>query len=395
MTLSKTTIDLRSSRFDTDKFGYIRELRERDFHAPIEGGHVFFNVEEAVWVLKCGDFRFDFFQIDPVQSPYLAASIENELLNMHGRPHERLKLIVLQALRDQIVEGLQERLKAIVQGLIDAMPDTGVIDFCADFADPFPAQVLGPMFGIPYGDIDGFDTWIRIGGRKVDALQSGDGLEAVEAANRNMHNYLRTMLAHRRAAPGPDVFSELMGAEIDGQRLSDRELLSLAGELASAGVDTTRAQLPLVLLTLIQHPEQMAKLVAAPDLAARAMEEGMRFAPLPWCLPHRALRDVTHKGLNVKKGDLAMVMIPAVNRDPAVIERPDEFDITRPRTRNFSFGYGMHSCPGTQLARMEMTIALQEFVTQVEVIDLVEAPQRDPVQKGETPTKMVLRIRKR
>lgn len=388
-------VDLRGAVFREDKYGEIERLRAQGWHAPINGGHVFFNQDEAVWVLKCEDFAFNFFQIDESASPYLAASIDHELLNMHGEAHGRLQKIVLKALRDQVVEGLQNRIREIVNALIDAFPDEGEVEFCADFANPFPAHVLGPMFGIPYADIDGFDDWIRIGGRKVDALQSGDGIEAVEEAVRNMHGYLRGMLAERRGNLGSDIFSELIEAEIDGDRLSDTELLSLAGEFASAGVDTTRNQLPLVLEQLLLHPDQMDRLRANPSLVMNAVEEGMRIAPLPWCLPHRALRDVTRNGLTVKEGELAMVMIPAVNRDPAHWQRPDMFDITRPRQRNFSFGYGMHACPGSHLARMEMSIALAELIRRLEVIELVDIPERDPVQKGEAPVRMILKMKKR
>ncbi len=388
-------VDLRSPRFAEDKFGNIEELRAQNYYGRVDGGYVFFNQAEAVHVLRCEDFRFDFFQIDKEQSPYLAASIEHELLNMHGAPHARLQKIVLKALRDQIIDTLRGRIREIVNDLIDALPNDGDIEFTAAFSDPFPARVLGPMFGIPYDQVEGFDEWIRIGGRKVDALQSGDGIEAVEQANRNMHTYLRAMLAERRDALGSDIFSELIAAEIDGDRLSETELVSLAGELASAGVDTTRAQLPLIVYALLKHPEQMAALRADPSLSIRAVDEAMRISPLPWALPHRATHDSTWKDISFKEGDLAMVLIPAVNRDPSVYERPNDFDITRPRQRNYSFGYGMHSCPGSQLARMEMSLALEGLLGRLDEIQLIEEPKRDPVQKGEAPIEMRLRIRKR
>lgn len=388
------TIDLRSADFEADKYGEIERLRDNGFYAHVDGGHVFFNQDEALWVLRCEDFRFDFFQIDRTASPYLADSIEYELLNMHGQPHARLQKAVIRVLREQVVEGLTDRVRSIADDLIDAFPAEGRVDFCAAFADPLPARVLGPMFDIAYAEVEGFDEWIRIGGRKVDALQSGQGIKEVEAAVRNMHGFLRGLIEARRKAPGDDLFSELIAVEIEGQRLSDRELTGLASELASAGVDTTRSQLPLILEQLLRHPDQMAQLRADPGLAMGAVEEGMRFAPLPWALPHRALRDVTHKGLDIRKGDLAMVMIPAVNRDPAAWDRPHEFDITRPRQRNFSFGYGMHSCPGSHLARMEMAVALQALMAQLDDIQIAEIAARDPIQKGAAPTEFYLNVKK-
>lgn len=393
--MQRDIVDLKGSQFEDNKYPAIEALRAQDFYAPVDGGYVFLNAEEARWVFKCVDFRFDFFQIDRAASQYLADSIENELLNMHGKPHERLKRIVMSALKDKIVDGLKDRIRSIARSLIAKMPDEGAVDLCTEFADPFPAEVLGPMFDIPYSDISGLNDWIRIGGRKVDALQSGDGIEAVEQANRNMHAYLKGLLEERRKKPGDDIFSALMEAEIDGERLTDRELLALAGELASAGVDTTRSQLPLILADLLSHRAQLNTLENDPSLASQAVEEGMRYSPLPWALPHRALRDLKWKGLHIKQGDLAMVLVPAANRDPKEVDAPNTFDITRPRQRNFSFGYGMHACPGAHLARMEMEIALKEITSQLELISFAEEPVRDPHTKGSAPRHLKVQIRKR
>ena len=387
-------IDLRDPRFETDKYAYIEELRTQGFWARTADGYVVFNQREAEWVFACEDFRFHFFQIDPEQSPYLSKAIEHELLNMHGAAHGRLRRLVSQALRDRILEDLRARVTAIVDDLIDAMPDHGVVDFCADFCDPLPARVLGPMYGIPYEDVDGLNDWIRVGGRKVDALLSGDGIDVVEAANRNLHDYLRDLLAARRAAPGEDLFSALMLADLDGDRLGEDELVYLAGEMAAAGVDTTRAQLPLILFELLVAPSQLALLQQDPGLALRAVDEGMRFAPLPWAIPHQATRDVTWHGLSLKAGDLVQVMVPAANRDPAAMADPNRFDMTRDRVRHFGFGHGLHGCPGAQIARMEMSIALRRLVERISSFKLVAEPERDAVQKGGGPLVLQVEIQK-
>ncbi|MEM7268061.1 MAG: cytochrome P450 [Pseudomonadota bacterium] len=383
-------ISLRDPAFDADKYGEIERLRTQSYYARIEGGVVFFNQEDCFHVLRCRDFRFSFFQIAEARSPYLAEAIKHELLNMHGGPHERLQKLVLAALRDKIVDELRARITAIVDDLIDEM-GTGDVDFCAAFADPLPARILGPMFDIPYEDTAGLNDWIKVGGRKVDALQSGVGLEEVETANRNMHDYFRGQVRARRGRGGEDVFSQLMTAEIDGDRLSEDELVYLTSELGSAGVDTTRSQLPLILHTLLTHPTELGKLRSDPSLARAAVDEGMRFAPLPWCLPHAALSDHTYKDIEFREGDLAMTMVPAANRDPAAMEAPQTFDITRKRVRNFSFGYGMHACPGAQLARLEMAIALERLTARLSM-ELVGEPPREPVQKGSTPKELRIRI---
>lgn len=391
--MSELNIDLNDPRFSKDKYGYIEELRRQNFYAKTSEGIVFFNQEDVAYVMKCEDFAFSFFQIDQEASPYLANAIKYELLNQHAEAHTRLRNLVAPALRDRVLSGLRADITAVVNRLIDEMPDNGSIDFCADFAEPLPARVLGPMFNIPYEETDGLNEWIKIGGRKIDALQAGDGIAQVEQANRNLHNYLRALITTRRNNPGSDIISELLVAEINGDRLSEDELVYLASELAAAGVDTTRSQLPLILHALFQAPSEFAKLSEKPSLALRAVDECMRFAPLPWTLPHKAVRDLTYKGINFQTGDIALVHIPAANRDPSVIENPNTLDITRDRVRSFSFGSGMHACPGAQLARMEMSIALETLFSQAKTIKLQHQPEAfEPIRKGASPKSLIVHL---
>ena len=195
--------------------------------------------------------------------------------------HARLARLVKQALRDRLLEDMRTDITRIVEELIAAFPSEGTLDFCAAFADPLPAHVVGPMFGVPYTSVKDFNDWIRIGGRKIDALQTGVGIAEVESANRKMHDYLRDLLAERRQAPGDDLFSELMLADIDGDVLTEDELVYLATELASAGVDTTRAQLPLILHALLTHPDEMQKLRTDPSLPCAPSTKGCDLRPCP------------------------------------------------------------------------------------------------------------------
>ena len=388
-------VDLNDPRFQQDRYAAIEELRAANFFArTLDGAVVFFNQEDAIEVLRCVDFRFAFNQIDEQRSPYLAKAIQHELLNMHGEEHERLSALLKRALRDRVFEDMRAKIETIVDGLVDDMPDAGEIEFCSGFADPLPARVLGPMFGIPYDKVDGLNDWIKVGGRKTDALQSGVGIDLVEDANRNLHTYLRGLLQQRRENLGDDLLSELIMVEIDGDRMSEDELVYLCGELAAAGVDTTRVQLPLILNALIDHPDQFAKLRDDPKLALRTVDEGMRFAPLPWVLPHSATRDFTYRDIDFKIGDIAFVMVPAANRDPAVTTDANKFDITRDRVRHFAFGSGMHGCPGAQLARMEMSIALQALAQRFKSIERADAPKWEPGNVGRTLDELRLVVRK-
>ena len=390
--MAEPVIGLRDPAFLADRHGTIEGLRARAAYARTpEGGVIFLNQDDCAEVLACRNFRFAFNLIDTDRSPYLATAIENELLNMHGARHDRLSRLLKTALRERVFDGMSLAIEQIVDGLIDAMPGSGEIEFCDAFANPLPARILGPMFGIPYDTTEGLGDWIRVGGRKVDALQSGVDIAEVEEANRNIHGFLRDLIRERRKAPGDDMLSELIAAEIDGDRMTEDELVYLGSELASAGVDTTRAQLPLIMLDLMVFADEQAKLRADPGLSLRAVDEGMRFSPLPWALPHAATRDHDHKGIAFREGDLAFVLVPAANRDPAVVPDPHVFRIDRDRVRNFSFGWGMHACPGSQLARMEMAASLRALFTRVARFDLAGSVW-EPGAEGRTLRSLRLEI---
>ena len=389
------TVALNSPKFSEDKYGFIEELRAESFYARApDGGVIFFNQDDVKEVFRCKDFRFTFNLINESASPYLANAIQHELLNMHGDRHTRLSRLVKMALRDRIIEGMREAITDIADDLVSVFPESGEVEFCSQFADPLPTRVLGPMFDVPYEGAKGLNEWIKIGGRKIDALQSGVGIKEVEAANRSIHGYLRDLLSARRDEPGEDLFSELIQAEVDGDQMTEDEIVYLSGELASAGVDTTRTQLPLIIHALLTHPEELQKLRNDPTLALRAVDEGMRFAPLPWAIPHAATHEFTYKGIPFEAGDLAYTLVPAANRDPAVVTDPQRFDITRDRVRNFSFGSGMHACPGAQLARMEMSVALRTLVEHLPHISLASEPEWEPGQEGRGLASLRLHVKK-
>ena len=387
------TISLRDALFEADKYGTIDALRAKSPVARTpDGGIVFLTHEACAEVLKCEHFRFTFNLIDTQSSPYLANAIEHELLNKHADEHLRLSRLVKQALRERVVDGMRARIDAIISDLLDEMETQQTAEFCSAFGDPLPARVLGPMFGVPYEEAAGLNDWIQIGGRKIDALQSGVDIQIVEDANRKMHDYLRDLLRDRRKNPGEDLFSELIRSELDGDRLSEDEVVYLSTELAAAGVDTTRTQLPLILHALLTHPDQMATLRADPSLALRCVDEGMRFAPLTWAIPHAAVHDMSFRGLDFKEGDLAFVLVPAANRDASVVANPHAFDIARPRARHFTFGSGMHACPGAQLARMEMASALSGLIARFETLELAQDPEWLPGQVGRGLGRLNLRL---
>ena len=163
--------DLNDQRFRADRYGYITELRAQATYARTPySSVVFFDQADVMEVLRCVDFRFAFNRIDATKSPYLARAIEHELLNMHGNAHKRLSRMLTKAFRDRVVEGMRRKIADIVVELFASLTAEGPVDFCGAFADPLPARVLGPVFGIAYEQAEGLNEWICIGERKIDAL---------------------------------------------------------------------------------------------------------------------------------------------------------------------------------------------------------------------------------
>jgi cytochrome P450 len=208
-------------------------------------------------------------------------------------------------------------------------------------------------------------------------------------------DYLAGLIEERRANPGPDIYSELIAAEIEGDRLTRPELTGLASELCRAGVETTRIQMALMLELLLTHPAEWAKLKADPaGLAPRAIEEGMRYAPLPQQLPREARIAYEHHGKSFAPGDVVLLLVRAMNRDPAAVERPGVFDIARAPVRNMSFGFGTHHCSGVHLARMEMVIALETLARRVDRWELIEEPRHAPVTRASAPLSLRVALRR-
>ena len=167
------------------------------------------------------------------------------------------------------------------------------------------------------------------------------------------------MVTHRRDALTDDLLSDMMRAEVDGNRLTHDELLMLAATLLMAGTDTTRNQLAAAVQVFCDHPDQWALLRERPELAMKAVEEAMRYAPIIFMTMRMAVEDVELAGVTIPAGALIIANTAAANRDPAVYEHPDRFDITREDApAMLTFGGGIHYCLGAHLARIELAEAL-------------------------------------
>lgn len=290
----------------------------------------------------------------PAEPNPLFDAVEYHLLNMDAPDHTRLRALVHKAFTPRMVADLQPRIAQIAEDLLDAMATHGdqPFDLIDAFAYPLPITVIAEMLGVHPDDRDRFRDWTR-------ALLFGTDEDRAGSAVMEFVMYMNALIDEREKVYKHDILSELVRAEEAGDSLDRMELLSMVFLLLVAGHETTVNLIGNGLLALLQHPEQRQKLLDDPGLMPGAIEEMLRYnGPVETPTLRFSFEDVAVNGVVIPQGEIVLPSLLAANRDPAIFERPDEFDITREPNRHVAFGAGIHYCLGAPLARMEGALAL-------------------------------------
>jgi cytochrome P450 len=296
--------------------------------------------------------------------------------------HRRLRGVAVRALRPRVMDSMRPPMQTIIGGLIDSVIDRGECDIVRDLTDQFPARVMMPVLGVPAEDVPRIDKWATDSVAIFDVSRLRAQAAQIEASGREFEAYTRELIKAHRADPGPDLISELIRVQEEGEKLSEDELLMLVVSLIPAALDTTRGQLGMTLESLVREPRQWARLVADPDLAPRAVEEGLRYAPAISGIMHEVVRDTEYRDVRVPAGTIVGVYPRAVNRDPEVFTNPDVFDLDRDSTAHFTFGFGPHACLGAQLARIEMAEVLGALACRIESWQLAGEVTHQPMSSN-------------
>lgn len=363
-------IDLLSPAYEADPYAAFHAARERSWIARVGSGYAVLANADARTIMRHPGFRVSFAYVDPDISPYLHERSKSGLMAASAERHRRLRGVAVRALRPRVMDSMRPPMQAIIGELVDAVIDTGSCDVVRDLTDPFPARVMMPVLGVPEQDVPLIDKWATDSVAIFDVSRLRAQAAQIEASGREFEAYTRELIETHRKNLGPDLISELIRVQEEGEKLSESELLMLVISLIPAALDTTRGQLGLTMEALVRAPEQWAKLVDDPDQAPRAVEEGLRYAPAISGIMHEAVRDVEYNGMLFPAGTLVGVYPRAVNRDPAVFADPDRFDIDRDSTAHFTFGFGPHACLGAQLARIEMAEVLTALARRIESWEL-------------------------
>jgi len=365
-----------SDRFVYDPSRPDFQARIYDIYRTLRDEHpVYRNPDTGVYALS----RFE--DVREAASDPQALSSEGTSLGVGLLPHiqvmdpprhDRLRSLVTVAFTPRRVTGMEPRVREIARGLLDRFAGKGRADLMADYARHLPSRVIGDMIGVPAERRDDFLHWTE----SMVAVADGTTQAAnVRAAAANIYGEFARLLDERRRARRDDLMSALLDAEIDGEHLTQDELLGFCFVLIVAGNDTTTNLIANGAILLAQHGDARRELCAEPASLEDAIEEMLRCESPAQALPRRATRDLVRHGVTIPVGSEVQLVWGAANRDEREFEDPDRFDLHRRIRRHLAFGQGLHFCLGANLARLEARVAFEELLARIPDYALASEPR--------------------
>lgn len=285
--------------------------------------------------------------------------------------HDRLRGLIQHAFMRRNLEALADPIRAIAKGVLDELGDAREFDFVEDFTSKFTVRVLFAALGLPLGD----ENIVRekaVLMVQSDPITRGKGPEHL-AAYDWMQDYAAKVIAERRANPQNDLISHFSLAEIDGDRLSEREVLLTTTTLIMAGIESLGGFMAMLALNLADHPDARRALVADPSLLPDAIEESLRYNTSAQRFRRCLTKDVELHGQVMHEGDFVCLAYGSGNRDERRFPGPDTYLLSRRPKGHLGFGGGVHACLGGAIARLALKIAMEEFHAAIPDYARVEA----------------------
>ena len=281
--------------------------------------------------------------------------------------HQIARRLVLPALAPGPVHALEPQVRALCVRLLDALGNREEINAGSEFTQFIPVAVIRQMLGFPEADEDLFREFVHVVLEAVDLPEE----ERIEAFAPIEEYFIRQIEDHQ-ANPANDLTSYLLDAEIGGQKLALEHVFGTMILTLVAGIDTSWSAIASSLWHLSTHPDDLARLVNEPELMPVAIEEFLRFYA-PVTMARLVKHDMDYLGCPMKQDDWILLGFPAANRDPDVFVDADKFIIDRAENRHVAFGLGIHRCAGSNLARLELRVALEEFIKRYPRFELIDA----------------------
>ena len=365
----KEPINISSKEFTENKYEYYKLLRE-DY--PVCKGKV--SVMDAYFLSRyddCVNFLKDPRFVRnrttatgggrfPFPLPKSVSLMANSMINEDEPDHRRLRDLVHQAFTRHSLARMEGRIEQLTNDLLDKAEAEGTVDLKQAYALPIPVTVIQEMVGVANEDMPRFYNGMK-------AMTDGfSGLSLFRTLFWDMprlSKFVRELIYRKRSNPSEDILTALIQAETEGEKLSEDEVVAMVFLLIIAGYETTVYLILNSVLTLLQHPEQLARLRSEPELINSAVEEILRYkGPVQATKPGYALEDVVLHGVTIPKGAAVIPILGAADRDPDAFENPEVFDIARSPNKHLEFGSGIHTCLGAPLARMETRIAIGNLI---------------------------------
>jgi cytochrome P450 len=305
----------------------------------------------------------------------IAKVMVKQMLFMDAPAHTRLRGLASVAFTPQRVRTLRTHIQEIADDLLDRVQARGQMDVIADFAAPMPAIVTAEMLGVPTEDHIDLKKWSADFAEMLGNFQHNpDRIPRVLESTNNLTNYFRDAIAGMREHPREGLIHSFMTAELDGDRLSEEEIIANCVVTMVGGQETTTNLIGNGLLTLMRNPEQLARLRDNPDLIPSAVEELLRYESPSQHTGRIAREDVEIGGKQIRKGQAVMAIMAAANRDPERFPEPDELILDRLDNKHLAFGWSSHFCFGAPLARLEGQIAFETILRRLPNLEVAPGP---------------------
>ncbi len=304
--------------------------------------------------------------------------------------HELARRLLLPAFAPRPVNALEGFSRELCNQLLDDMGDADVINASLQYTQHIPVGLIAKMVGLPPEDGDLFRSFVH---EIIEAVDLPVEERIVRFAP--IEAYIVKLIEDHRENPADDLITYLLNAEIAGQRLLDEHVFGTIILLIIAGIDTTWSAIGASLWHLAHNPDDLARLVAHPELIPSAIEEFLR-AYAPVTMARLVKDDLEFEGCPMKKDDWILLSFPAANRDPEFFDNADQVLIDREINRHAAFGLGIHRCLGSNLARLEMVVAIEEFIARFPKFELAD-PSAVTFSQGQVrgPRSLPIRILER
>lgn len=290
------------------------------------------------------------------------------MLNQDAPQHTRLRNLVARGFTPKVTKQMEAPIRAAAKKIVDAVVDLDEpYDFVPNLAAELPLVVIAELLGVPYEDRNKIFEWSNRMIGSDDPEYGAGGAEAALSASMELYAYAQSLADSRRERPLDDIVSTLINAELEGEKLSDIEFNVFVLLLSVAGNETTRNLISGGMYTLMQHPDQMARLQAdLPGLLDPAVDEMLRYVSPVMYFRRTATQDTEIRGVPIKEGDKVTVWYGSANRDEDIFPDAQTFDVGRTPNEHIAFGgRGPHYCLGASLAKMEIKVMFEEMLTRI------------------------------